>query len=106
MAVDNPREGGDFFVQPDPQDPWSREPDIVYRSDCHPGVQRPIAIGDPAWTIRIPLEDGRLLEVQMGQRGHDDLRKLFMMEALDDEVDAIAAHAEEALLGDSGSAES
>jgi hypothetical protein len=46
--------------------------DLMFRTKCHPEANgRQPQYGDVAWTVELPLEDGRILAVEMGKKGRD-----------------------------------
>jgi len=54
------------------------------RSSCHPeAAGRKPQSGDTAWTLRIPLESGETLELEVGQKGRDLLFGMMIADCHD-----------------------
>jgi hypothetical protein len=62
----------------------------VFHTRCSPS-KRPGGLqeGEHEWIYKIPLHDGRFMELHCGKTGRDSLLMMARQEALDDEVDAI-----------------
>lgn len=53
--------------------------EITFRTEDHPEAngRKPVA-GDKGYTMRFPLEDGRELVVETGQKGFDNLSQIML----------------------------
>lgn len=52
---------------------------MILRTKCHPEANgRTPQLTDTAYTVRLPLENGEILTVEMGQKGFDTLSSLIM----------------------------
>lgn len=63
---------------------------VVFRTKDHPQANGRIPdLGEIVYGLLFPLEDGRLLEVQIGQQGWDHVETLRREIALDDFIDQV-----------------
>lgn len=54
------------------------------RTRCHPEANgRQPQLGEEAWTVRLPLENGEELVVQMGRQGRDLLFGMLIADCMD-----------------------
>lgn len=65
---------------------------LTLHATCSPEIKPGGPVdGDREWIYKVPLSDGRTLELHMGQTGHDALRAMALHEELDDAADAAMA---------------
>ena len=67
----------------------NQTPSKTFRTKCHPEANGRHGVpGEYKWDFTFPLEDGSMLEIQMGREGHDDFRGFLLREEMDDAADA------------------
>lgn len=68
--------------------------DIHFTTECHPEANgRKPEIGDVAWNVYMPLDDGNTLHIHMGKKGRDLLFGMLIADCHDsgeDEPNALA----------------
>ncbi len=67
----------------------NQTPSKTFRTKCHPEANGRVPVkGEYKWTFTFTLDDGSLLEIEMGREAHDQFRGFILREEMDDAADA------------------
>lgn len=76
-----------------PAPPWDRPADVVLRTNDHPQANgRQGQEGEHAWNLRFPLEDGRYLEVQVGDECFENFERMILQNRAATALERIGVH--------------
>ncbi len=80
--------GGEVMAKVDALIAVCRRRGGIARTQCHPEANGRVGIkGEYKWTFTFTLEDGSVLDIEIGREAHDDFRGFVLREEIDDAAD-------------------